>query len=182
MILVILVVFGVSIFCLVNGYFLVAAICLVGVSKKLGWPALIFTSLFLFAKGHWMVGLLPPLLILWNVVGLLFSRGSPLRGAWPHRTIEDLGPNFYEYCMSYLVERRNIPEKDSRLALWDPALFGRMRAAQNVWASKDLGPAADAERFLEGKPFESPEMRRINAILDEYANSYSEREERSDRG
>ena len=38
--------------------------------QKLGWPALIATSIYLFAKDHWIVGTLPLLLIAWNIVGL----------------------------------------------------------------------------------------------------------------
>lgn len=34
--------------------------------------ALFVTSLFLIYKGHWAVGILPILLILWNVIGLRF--------------------------------------------------------------------------------------------------------------
>ncbi len=71
MVLLVLVVVGVAIFCIWQGYIAAGIICLAGLSKTYGWPALIATSAYLFVKGHWIAGALPVGLILWNVLGLL---------------------------------------------------------------------------------------------------------------
>ena len=74
MLLVVLVVLGVAIFCLTKGYIVAGIVCLAGVSPKIGFLALIVTSILLFIKGHWVVGALPVLLIVWNVMGLLMTK------------------------------------------------------------------------------------------------------------
>lgn len=76
MVLLILVIGGVAIFCFAHGYVPVGVICLGGFSKKFGFVALIITALFLFGRGHWIVGAAPLLLIVWNVVGFRFLRGT----------------------------------------------------------------------------------------------------------
>lgn len=71
MVLLVLVVVGVAVFCFWHGHIVVGVICLAGLSRTYGWPALIVTSAYLFVKGHWIAGALPLGLILWNVLGLL---------------------------------------------------------------------------------------------------------------
>jgi hypothetical protein len=49
---------------------LAGVVCLAGFSGTYGWPALIFTSIYLFYKGEIAVGILPIALIVWNIYGL----------------------------------------------------------------------------------------------------------------
>lgn len=72
MILLIIVILGVATFCFYKGYILAGVVCLVGFSGKYGWPALIFTSIYLFYKGEVITGMLPIALIVWNIYGLKF--------------------------------------------------------------------------------------------------------------
>ena len=72
MILLIITIIGVSIFCLYHGYIVAGIICLLGFSGKIGFIALVITSIMLFAKGHWVIGALPILLIAINLINLLF--------------------------------------------------------------------------------------------------------------
>ena len=85
MVLLIAIIVGVAVFCLLHGYIALAIVCLFGFSKRYGWPALLITSAFLFWHRHWFVALLPPLLIMWNYLGLRYlagglSRETPTRG------------------------------------------------------------------------------------------------------
>ena len=70
MLLLIFVIGGVAIFCFSQGYVAIGIVALAGFSKKFGWPALAITSVYLFARGHWIAAALPLLLIGWNIVGL----------------------------------------------------------------------------------------------------------------
>ena len=63
MLLLIIVIISVAAFCIYHGYILACIICLLGFSGKIGFVALLITSIMLFAKGHWVVGVLPLLLI-----------------------------------------------------------------------------------------------------------------------
>lgn len=71
----VLVIVGVAVFCFSQGYIAAGIICLAGFSKRFGFVALIVTSLVLFANKHWIVGPLPILLIVWNLIGLRLLRG-----------------------------------------------------------------------------------------------------------
>jgi TPR repeat protein len=71
-VLLITVIVGVAVFCFFHGYIAVGIVCLLGFSKKYGFLALLVTSLFLFWTQHWLVALLPPLLIAWNIWGLRY--------------------------------------------------------------------------------------------------------------
>lgn len=70
MVLLVIVILGIAAFCFCKGYILAGVICLAGFSGKYGWPALIFTSIYLFYKGNFIIGILPIVLIVWNVIGL----------------------------------------------------------------------------------------------------------------
>ena len=70
MLLMIIIILSVAIFCFTHELILIGIICLLGFSKKFGWPALIITSIFLFIKGYWYIALAPLILILWNIIGL----------------------------------------------------------------------------------------------------------------
>ena len=63
MFLLIVVILGVAIFCIYHGYILAGIICLLGFSGKIGFVALLITSIMLLVKSHWIVGALPLLLI-----------------------------------------------------------------------------------------------------------------------
>ena len=69
---------GVAAFCFLHGYIVIGVVCLLGFSKKIGWPALLLTSSFLFWTRHWFVALLPLVLIAWNIWGLRFLTPSDL--------------------------------------------------------------------------------------------------------
>ncbi len=71
----IVVIVGIAVFCFTQGYIAAGIICLAGFSKQFGWLALIATTIFLFAKGHWIVGSLPILLMVWNLIGLRLLKG-----------------------------------------------------------------------------------------------------------
>src|ERR1022692_2825294 len=72
MVLLVAIIVGVAVFCFLHGYIALAIVCLFGFSKRYGWPALLITSAFLFWHRHWFVALLPPLLIMWNYLGLRY--------------------------------------------------------------------------------------------------------------
>lgn len=79
MILLFLIIIGVAIFCLYQGYVIIGIICLAGFSKRVGWPALFITSGYLFIMGHWFMGALPLLLMGWNLIGLRYiNKKKPL--------------------------------------------------------------------------------------------------------
>jgi hypothetical protein len=63
MFLLITTIISIAVFCVYHGYIVAGIICLLGLSKKVGFIALMITSIMLFAKGHWIVGALPILLI-----------------------------------------------------------------------------------------------------------------------
>ncbi len=88
MLLLLLVIGGVAIFCFAQGYIVIGVVCLAGFSKHIGFPALIATSVYLFAKGHWVAGILPLLLMTWNIVGLRFLKKTDSPSV--HYSEEDL--------------------------------------------------------------------------------------------
>jgi len=69
MVLLFVVIIGISIFCFAQGYIVMGFICLIGLSYKIGFAALIITAIYLYSKGHWIVGSIPLLLIVWNILG-----------------------------------------------------------------------------------------------------------------
>jgi len=73
MVLLIAIIVGVAVFCFFQGYIAFGIVCLLGFSKRYGWPALLATSAFLFWNRHWFVASLPPLLIVWNIWGLRYD-------------------------------------------------------------------------------------------------------------
>lgn len=78
MVLLIVVIVGVSIFCFTQGYIFIGIVCLVGgFSHTIGFMALAVTSIYLFVKGHWIVGMLPLLLIGWNILGITVFKTRP---------------------------------------------------------------------------------------------------------
>jgi energy-coupling factor transporter transmembrane protein EcfT len=87
MVLVVAVVLGVAVFCFVKGFVVVGVICLLGISKHVGFVALLITSVFLFSKGYWLPGSIPLLLMAWNLVGLFLRHrgdvGSDVSGQLP---------------------------------------------------------------------------------------------------
>ena len=70
MVLIFLVIIGVGVFCFAHGYIFTGAICLLGFSGKIGFIALIVASISLLIQGHWVVGVIPLLLIGVNLVFL----------------------------------------------------------------------------------------------------------------
>ena len=71
MILLIVVIVGVSIFCFVQGYIWIGFVCLLGgFSHSIGFITLTITAIYLYAKGHWIIGTIPLLLIAWNILGI----------------------------------------------------------------------------------------------------------------
>jgi hypothetical protein len=58
-----LVVMGVAVFCCLNGYLITGLVTLIGVSDRIGFVALAFTAISLYLRGHWIVGTLPLLVI-----------------------------------------------------------------------------------------------------------------------
>jgi len=70
MLLVILVALGVAIFGFIKGYYFVVVFSLMGMLKGFGFVGFILSSLYLFYKGDWIVGLIPIVLIAWNLIGL----------------------------------------------------------------------------------------------------------------
>jgi len=77
MVLLVLVILGVSIFCFTQGYIFIGVVCLGGFSGTIGFITLTITSILLFVKGHWIVGLLPLLLIGWNILGITVFKPHP---------------------------------------------------------------------------------------------------------
>jgi len=71
MILLIIGIVGVSIFCFVQGYIWIGLFCLLGgFSHSIGFITLTITTIYLYAKGHWIIGTVPVLLIVWNILGI----------------------------------------------------------------------------------------------------------------
>lgn len=93
MVLLILVILGVAAFSFYKGYILVGFVCLFGFSRKYGWPALIFTSVYLFYKGDFIVGALPIALIIWNIYGLVLMSRKGTDTGWTTLVHES-----YKYC------------------------------------------------------------------------------------
>jgi hypothetical protein len=69
MLLVIIVAFGVSIYSFIKGYYFAAIASLFGISNSIGFIAFILASIYLFIKGQWVVGIIPLVLIAWNLIG-----------------------------------------------------------------------------------------------------------------
>ncbi len=176
MVLLVLVIGGISIFCFVKGYPVIGVICLFGFSKTFGFVALLATSIFLFVEGHWVVGLLPTLLIGWNLIGLrLFYKDRLTEITGEHDTM-NIQTNFLNYCKDYLSERCELSKEQAQLLVLDPELGTDIDNAKRKWAFKDLGVTEDPDSFLVPKLFDAPQMERINILLDKYASEYSERE------
>lgn len=74
MVLLIATVVGVALFCFLKGYIPTGVVCLGGLSRTYGFPALLFASVSLFLKGHVVVAVLPIVLIGWNIVGLFLLK------------------------------------------------------------------------------------------------------------
>lgn len=74
MLLLIIVILGVATFCFTHELIIIGIICLLGFSKKFGWPALIITSIFLFINGYWYIAIVPLGLIIWNIIGLKYLK------------------------------------------------------------------------------------------------------------
>jgi len=75
MLLIGLISWSIAIFCFINGYYITGIISLTGVSRTGGMIALIIVSISLFIKNHWIIGSLPLLLVISNLLYLkLFLR------------------------------------------------------------------------------------------------------------
>ena len=78
MVLLIVGIVGVSIFCFMRGYIWIGFFCLLGgFSHTLGFITLTITSIYLYTKGHWLVGSIPLLLIGWNILGITVFKPRP---------------------------------------------------------------------------------------------------------
>ena len=177
MVLLILVIGGVAIFCFYQGYIPIGVICLGGFSKKYGWPALVITMGFLLVKGHWFVGILPLLLIGWNIIGLRLFYKDRLEETTRENGTGDIRINFLNYCKGYFSERCDLSKEQAEILVLDPELGSHIDKAKQQWLRKDLDVGTDPDAFLVPKLFDAPQMERINNILDKYANEYSEREQ-----
>lgn len=110
MLLLILVIGGVAIFCFAQGYIVIGVVCLTGFSKHIAFPALIATSVYLFAKGHWVTGILPLLLIAWNIIGVRWLTKGKLRDVLIARSDSAAGT-----CISiYTKAKTKCPGKSNR--------------------------------------------------------------------
>jgi hypothetical protein len=177
MILLIIVIAGVAVFCFLHGYILVGILALAGLSKKYGWPALVFCSLFLFVKNHPIVAIIPLLLIGWNLLGLRLFGTNQSVGAETDKAGNDVRLNFLNYCRDYLVDRAGLSRPQAELLVLDPDLGRDLDEAKPTWLLKDLGVTVDPDAFLVPKLYDATEMHRINVILDKYAAEYAGREE-----
>ncbi|KKL45424.1 hypothetical protein LCGC14_2355830, partial [marine sediment metagenome] len=174
MVLLVLIIGGISIFCFVKGYPIIGVICLFGFSKKFGFIALLVTSIFLFIEGHWVVGLLPTLLIGWNLIGLRLFYKDRLKEITGEHDTMDVQSNFLYYCKDYLSERCKLSKEQAQILVLDPELGTDIDNAKRKWAFEDLGAEEDPDSFLVPKLFDAPQMERINILLDKYASEYSE--------
>lgn len=178
MVLVILVIAGVAVFCFSQGYIVIGIICLVGVSKRYGWPALMITTGFLFTKRHWFVGSLPVLLIAWNLIGLRLFYKHRWQALTGEADTGDVWLNFLQYCVDYLSYRAGLSNEQAEILLLDTELGSDIDKAKRQWLCEDVGLGTDPDKFLVPRAYDAPQMQRINDILDKYAMEYPVREQK----
>src|ERR1019366_4042399 len=116
MVLLIAVIVGVAVFCFFQGYIAFRIVCLLGFSKRYGWPALLATSAFLFWNRHWFVASLPPLLIVWNLWGLKYV-GAPVSSGQDIRHTFTRPPAFDQKSISTVKQQAASGKLPAQLSL-----------------------------------------------------------------
>lgn len=89
---------------------------------------------------------------------------------------EDVVANFVRYCKAYLSDCCSLTPDQAQILVLDPGLGLEMDATKRKWAWSALPPEADPDTFLLAREYDAPEMKRINSVLDQYANEYASRE------
>jgi len=151
---------------------------LIGLSPKgvITWP--IATVILLF-EGHYIVGFIPLTLVIFNMIGnelINKGKGEYAMLDFYQTDYSDVRRNFLDYCGAYFIEKRKLTFKQANLLILDPQLGIDLDIAKREWLSEDVGLGNDPDRFLIPKLFDALEMKRINEILDKYADEYAFRE------
>jgi len=112
--------------------------------------------------------------------GFLSDKREKLEKRIEESDTKDVLVNFINYCKAYLSECCHLTKKQAELLILDPELGMEIDKAKRKWLKEDLGwknlnSGIDPDIFLVPKLFDAPQMKRINNLLDKYANEYSNR-------
>lgn len=164
-----------SIICFELGHVLFGIICLLGLSRKIGWLALIIVSLFLFVKGYWFYGLLPLSVIVLRLKGYEEFESNIINrfGRRKHFTLRDEVTDYVlPYCKEYFSVRKSLTSEQSQLLVLDPELALEIENLLRALRFRDL-----LYNLLERRMFDDLELITLNEILDKYATEYFDRED-----
>jgi hypothetical protein len=86
-----------------------------------------------------------------------------------------------EYCKSYLVERQGHTEEEATAILQDPKLGRRMDRLVEKWLRMDFEDGVRPDEFLLTKRYDSPQMDRVNRLLDQLDYDSARREPKTEQ-
>jgi len=150
-------------------YIVTPILLLIGIHPRgiLTWP---LATILLLIRGHWLIGWIPAFLVVFTIYG-----NEWLKKKYPSDS-GDIVINFHSYCKDYLLTRANLKKKQVEILLLDPELGDELDREKLKWLSVDIGLGNDPDEFLVPRLFDSPQMKRINDVLDKFASRLPERE------
>lgn len=135
--------------------------------------AILLTVVLLFTP-YWIAGIILAFLIALNLIGNeILNRRR--RSEYVDKS--DITVNFIRYCKEYFVVMKGFYEDRADLAVLDPHLGEIMDDIKGDWALEISSRGVDPDKCLIDFKFDSPEMKKVNDALDEYAGIFNKREQ-----
>jgi len=173
-------------------YIYVGLICLLGLSRRVGWLAQLLAVGYLYYKGHWITGFVPLVLLAFFILGWFQRRGDKLWQATGKYAMRDLIPCLIRYTRAYLKAHLGLSAARAEDLILDAQMGKEIDTLVNGWCSGGVETPVGYETsdLIEVKPedraeravktvealmkldFEAPEVAELNKILDKYANMF----------
>ena len=183
-----------AIYCFWMGgeYIYVGLICLLGLSRKVGWLAQLLAVCYLYYKRHWIAGFIPLVLLALFILGWFQRRGDKLWQVTGKYAMRDLIPSLIRYTRAYLKAHLGLSAAKAEDLVLDPQMGKEIDRLVDGWCSGTPGPAVGYETsdLIEAEPedraeyvvkavqaltsldFEAAEVADLNKILDKYAGMF----------
>lgn len=148
-----------------------ALLCLIPFTEPF---LVILLAVVLLFTPYWIAGIILASLVAFNLIGneILMRRR---RSKYVDKS--DITINFVRYCREYLVLMKGFYEDRADLAVLDPHLGEMMDDIKGDWALAISSKGVDPDKYLIDFKFDSPEMKRVNDALDEYAGIFNNRKQ-----